>query len=148
MAEALFGAVQAATATLSAIKTIRKIYMGIQGVNQEVKDVFMDIEALNSAIESVYNCLADPALTRANENGLAQGSSLFAPLTSCFWSCNHTVDRLRDTMSSFNDKEERLPKRVWKFAKFKNKSENLLAIRQQLGTQLASLNTSFSALQL
>ena len=98
----------------------------------------------------VLACLSDPALARANEKGLAQGQTIFGPLTSCFWNCNHSVERLKTTMDEFNPDEERRfgAKKIWKFAKLKNKGESLQAIRQQLGTQLASLQTSISVLQL
>lgn len=150
MAEAIFGAIQSADATLNAIKTIRMVYMGIKNVNQDVKDIYMDIDSLDNVAVGVHACLSDPALVRATEKGLAQGQTIFGPLTSCFWNCNHSVERLRSIMEEFNPEDERRfgAKKIWKFARLKNKGESLAAIRQQLGTQLASLQTSISVLQL
>lgn len=148
MGDPFSGALQSSLAVLETIKVVRSVYMGIRGVNKEVQELYVDIESLSSAIESITNCLSDPALARADQSALANGPSIFTPLISCFGNCNHTVDRFKEAMSTLNPSDDVRFKRVWKFAKLKNKSEDLAAIRHQFSTQLASINTSFSALQL
>ena len=137
-----FSALQSSLAVLEAIKKVRQVYVGVRSVNREVQELLMDVDSLSSAIESIHNCLGDPALSRADQKALSNGPSIFTPLISCFGNCNHTVDRLKEVMSNFNPSDDVGLKRVWKFAKLKHKGEDLQAIRQQLSTQHFLLGTS------
>ena len=140
-------AVQTADSLLNLAKTVRQVILGVKSVNQDVQDLCEELGSLSNAIESIRTCLSDEAFARALQNAQANTPNVFTSLTNCFENCDRTVVRLQKVMAKFDQSDDQGLKRLKKYARLKNKGEDLQSIRQQLSTHLTCVQASFMALQ-